>query len=274
MSRYGGIPLRGFSRVNKYMLNKFLNKEFSILSVLISVLILGTITGFGIHFIFAWTGPTVAPPGGNVAVPINAGSTEQTITGILGVNGGIKVDGSVVIDDGAGWHRTYGQTGWYNGTYGGGWYMIDSTWVRSYNNKNVYTAGQMRADGGLCIGTDCRTSWPSGSSTGTIPSGMIAMFDTTCPAGWTRFSALDGRFARGASSYGSTGGADTHTHAIDPPNTSTGAYISDDWYYQNGDSSSRDYSWAHHHDVNISAFNSGSGNNLPSYLNMIYCKKD
>jgi hypothetical protein len=47
---------------------------------------------------------------------------------------------------------------------------------------------------------------------GTFPSGGIVMFDTACPAGWTRFSALDGRFPRGASSYGATGGSDTHSH--------------------------------------------------------------
>ncbi|MFA5024673.1 MAG: hypothetical protein WC523_07030, partial [Patescibacteria group bacterium] len=52
-----------------------------------------------------------------------------------------------------------------------------------------------------------------------IFSGMIAMFDAACPTGWTRFTALDGRFVRGAATYGTTGGADTHTHSI---TTSTG----------------------------------------------------
>jgi hypothetical protein len=46
-----------------------------------------------------------------------------------------------------------------------------------------------------------------------IPSGMIGMFDASCPAGWTRVSAWDAKFIRGAASYGGTGGADTHTHA-------------------------------------------------------------
>ncbi len=34
----------------------------------------------------AWTGPTQAPPGGNVAAPINVGTTAQTKDGYLGVN--------------------------------------------------------------------------------------------------------------------------------------------------------------------------------------------
>ena len=49
-------------------------------------------------------------------------------------DGGFQVDGNYVIDSNAGWHRTYGATGWYNGTYGGGWYMTDTNYVRNYNN--------------------------------------------------------------------------------------------------------------------------------------------
>lgn len=47
-----------------------------------------------------------------------------------------------------------------------------------------------------------------------IPAGLIAMFDTACPVGWTRFSALDARFPRGAATYGATGGVDSHAHAV------------------------------------------------------------
>lgn len=32
-----------------------------------------------------------------------------------------------------------------NETHGGGFYMSDDQWVRSVNNKNIYTGGQMRA---------------------------------------------------------------------------------------------------------------------------------
>lgn len=55
-----------------------------------------------------------------------------------------------------------------------------------------------------------------------IFSGMIAMFDSACPTGWTRFTALDGRIMRGAATYGTTGGSDTHTHGIATYNTSSG----------------------------------------------------
>lgn len=60
------------------------------------------------------------------------------------------------------WLRTVGQTGWYSESYGGGWYMTDSTWLRAYNNKQIYTgstsadaihtAGGMNASGRIYAG--------------------------------------------------------------------------------------------------------------------------
>lgn len=37
------------------------------------------------------------------------------------------------------WVRTVGSTGWYSESYGGGWHMTDSTWLRAYNDKQIYT---------------------------------------------------------------------------------------------------------------------------------------
>jgi hypothetical protein len=39
------------------------------------------------------------------------------------------------------WFRSYGTTGWYNGTYGGGWQMTDTTWVRTYGSKGMLCNG-------------------------------------------------------------------------------------------------------------------------------------
>ena len=45
------------------------------------------------------------------------------------------------------WVRTKGSAGWYSEDHGGGWYMSDNTWLRSYNSKAVYTAsGIIRSD--------------------------------------------------------------------------------------------------------------------------------
>jgi len=69
--------------------------------------------------------------------------------GSVNLNGSLLMGGNTAIDSGGGWQRTYGQTGWYNGTYAGGWYMTDADWVRAYNSKSVYTPGTMQADAGF-----------------------------------------------------------------------------------------------------------------------------
>ena len=59
--------------------------------------------------------------------------------------------GSEILNVG-GWIGTVGNVGWYNITYGGGWYMDNSTYVKSYNSKSVYTAGGMYGNGFYHIG--------------------------------------------------------------------------------------------------------------------------
>lgn len=46
-----------------------------------------------------------------------------------------------------GWLRSSGATGWYSETYGGGWWMTDDTYIRSFNGKST------RLDN-LCLGSD------------------------------------------------------------------------------------------------------------------------
>ena len=43
-----------------------------------------------------------------------------------------------------GWVGTVGNTGWYSVTHKGGWYMIDGSYVRTYNNVRVHTGSQLR----------------------------------------------------------------------------------------------------------------------------------
>lgn len=44
------------------------------------------------------------------------------------------------------WVRTYGATGWYSDTYGGGIYMTDTTWIRTHNSKNFYCNKLIRSN--------------------------------------------------------------------------------------------------------------------------------
>lgn len=44
------------------------------------------------------------------------------------------------------WFRVRGSSGLYWENFGGGWYMADTTWLRAYNNKWIYTGGVGRFD--------------------------------------------------------------------------------------------------------------------------------
>lgn len=61
------------------------------------------------------------------------------------------------------WIRTTGNTGWYNENYGGGWYMTDGNYVRSYNSKPVFVGNT------VYIGTS------SGAGTG------LSLYNTSAP---------------------------------------------------------------------------------------------
>lgn len=51
------------------------------------------------------------------------------------------------------WIRTVGSAGWLSESYGGGWYMSDTTWIRSYGSKSIYqNTGTLRTDGTFQIG--------------------------------------------------------------------------------------------------------------------------
>lgn len=48
----------------------------------------------------------------------------------------------------------------------------------------------------------------------TLPTGGIALFDAAVPTGWTRYSAQDGSYVYGNGTAGTTGGSNTHSHAV------------------------------------------------------------
>lgn len=63
----------------------------------------------------------------------------------------LHVIGDIYAD--GGWFRVSGNQGLYWESWGGGWYMSDGTWIRTYNNRNVWAgAGLLGSDGGLTIG--------------------------------------------------------------------------------------------------------------------------
>ena len=112
----------------------------------------------------------VTPSGGSwsliesgVAARLTVTPTTMTASGNIVAAGYVAVGGTGYTDAGSvsasGWFRSKGQTGWYSQDYGGGIYMIDTTWVRVYNSKNFYCDQTIRAaviqsegaDDGLCL---------------------------------------------------------------------------------------------------------------------------
>ncbi|MGK2894526.1 shufflon system plasmid conjugative transfer pilus tip adhesin PilV [Klebsiella michiganensis] len=81
----------------------------------------------------------------NLDMGSNAVSNASTVT----ASNDIKTTG--------GWVVTDGSKGWMNETHGGGLYMDDDSWIKSVNNKGIFTGGQLkggsvRADGRLSTG--------------------------------------------------------------------------------------------------------------------------
>ena len=78
------------------------------------------------------------------------------------VGGDAEFDNRVYADNGVhvrgDWLRVNGNNGVYFENRGGGWHMTDSTWLRAYNNKGIYTGGNIRADGRIYV--DNGTNYP------------------------------------------------------------------------------------------------------------------
>lgn len=66
------------------------------------------------------------------------------------------------------WVRTKGATGWYNETYGGGWFMNDTTYIKNFNSKRLQIVGLSDYYGiwlngsGLCCEGYAGASWNQG----------------------------------------------------------------------------------------------------------------
>lgn len=132
-----------------------------------------------------------------------------------------------------------------------------------------------------------------GATIGAIPSGIILIFDTSCPTNWTRVSAFDSKFLRGASSYGGTGGTTGHTHSYNShyhTHTHSGGYtIGGASGTVNVDTGSGTTSGkamnGHTHTYGPSDPDTGSatqaggntngpGTDLPPYINVVFCKRN
>jgi len=128
----------------------------------------------GISFLFAWTEPLSNPPTGNVASPLNVGDTPQVKSGKLGINtSGIDANYALTLGSGLKITNTGTQPTLYLEDESGDTtpFVIDADGNVGIGTStpsekldvagNIKTSGQISANE-LCIGGDCKTSWPTG----------------------------------------------------------------------------------------------------------------
>jgi hypothetical protein len=98
---------------------------------------------------------------GNVGYYLDPASSSN-LNGIAAQN--ISVASGIINSE---WYRSSGNGGWYSNTHGGGIYMSDATYIRTYGSKSFYhDAGVMRTDGTLQVGSGGATlSVPNGGNT-------------------------------------------------------------------------------------------------------------
>lgn len=116
------------------------------------IIAIAVILSLGISYVSAWTAPSQAPTDGNVDAPINTGTITQYRDGALGIGGLLRGYGDAIFD----------------GNVGIG--TIAPT-------QKLDVEGYVKGRTGLCIGNDCKTSWPSGGGISSCPSGWTMIGD-------------------------------------------------------------------------------------------------
>lgn len=148
--------------------------------------------------------------GGNVAAGNN-----------VTANNGITANNDIRSNNG--WVITRGDKGWLNETYGGGFYMSDDQWVRSVNNKNIYTGGQVRggsvrADGRLSTGEALQLDGVFSANTACSPNGLVGRDGAgsllSCVNGIWQGSKSNGQYSLIGSFTSQYNGSNSTPHTI------------------------------------------------------------
>ena len=95
-------------------------------------------SGFGIHLNYS-CGDNISLCHGGGRVGIGTSSPSYKL----------GVDGSIMATS---WLRTSGQCGWYSESYGGGIYMTDTSWIRTYGSKPFYCDKQIYSSNSIRMG--------------------------------------------------------------------------------------------------------------------------
>jgi hypothetical protein len=128
----------------------------------------------GLHWSGRVASQIICESNGRISVVNNPGNAYEAFgAGSIYTSGSIEADGRIYADNGChvrgDWLRVNGQAGIYFESYGGGWWMIDSTYIRNYNSKML----QIEGSGARIYGTEATVNY--GSTTyGYRATGLIA----------------------------------------------------------------------------------------------------
>jgi len=247
-----------------------------------------------IDLVSVWTAGTAAPTAFKISVTdVSSAATSKLINALVGGNSKFSVDKTGAIFAAAGLSAT-------TGTFSG---ALEAATIKLTTGA---TAGFVLTSDASGNGT-----WQASGAGAGIPSGMIAIFDTSCPSGWTSVSGAGSpffeRFPVGAATYGSTGGLEAHQHLVDPASftidsggththtvtmgtfqtdSSTGTYyaqengsglvVSPQHHSHTTTISDRliSASGAHTHAVNVPGFYDQQASSIPPFIAVVYCKKN
>ena len=144
-----------------------------------------------------------------------------------------------------------------------------------------------RAETAERLTTSLATSTITDDANSLVPSGAIILWNnSTCPAGYTRLSAYDGKFLVGSATPGSPGGSNTHTHGAGsyagPSHTHTGT-TGGELTIRGGHGQVDGYeaTQPHQHNFTTAAGGvgavtgaSGSTDSRPEFLTILLCQKN
>jgi len=203
--------------------------------------------GTGASLSLGGVGTVLLSNGSGVVFDSGISISQVNANAIQGVVPAAKLPANVAYKDG---NNTWTGTNNFTGAlYGVG---TNLTALNGYNiNQGIvhpsFLGSSYSGSQAVFLRGDGVWAPPPGSAGASVPPGLIAIFDTGCPAGWTRVAALDNRFPIGSGSYGSAGGSSNHYHGF---STSTDGAGGHDHGYGNAHQS--DGAGAHSHSFSFS----------------------
>jgi hypothetical protein len=107
-----------------------------------------------------------------------------------------QTDGDIYAN--GGWFRVSGNQGYYFESWGGGWQMLDATWIRAYNTKPILATGGLAGYGNTPFGTVFGGSPRIYANYDNVAGGGIAISDDGSlydyNDGWITFRGSNGLF--------------------------------------------------------------------------------